>query len=272
MTVDNTMDRVLYRHARRPEWGVAALVSSGDGRKSFQFEDGTLRTLKNEFCWLMEPLERSDEPVADLHTELERQGMRSLARRRADRMVDRSAKPQPSAKPLMSFSDQVKVFRSVYADGFQDSDYQENVRGIPGERTKKRLRNPSIQFAQKLWTPAALSALVEAGDHSGCVSLIADVLMRTDLVRPGQDVKPLRTMDPSYHESVSRAMLSLIKGSGSNAERLAGWQDALSRSKMSVNWAMVTAPLALVSPERHICIRPSVFAAQARLLAPGQHL
>ena len=44
----------LFRHSKRPQWGIAALVWELNGKRGYQFSDGKLRVFKQGFYGLFE--------------------------------------------------------------------------------------------------------------------------------------------------------------------------------------------------------------------------
>lgn len=269
----DTSEQVLYRHSRRPEWGVAALISTANGRRSYQFEDGTLRTLKEEFCGFMEPVQQDAETGEQLHSALEEQGQRMLARKRASRQAsNRDTKPAAVLEPVMNLTQQVRVFRALFPEGFQDPTYVTKIRGAEDGPQRKRLRTPAILVAQDKLAAAQLQQLLAKEDTDQIVDRLRQVLQRCDLVRAAQDVRPLSDLTIVQQDRIANALCELLYGEGSDAERLAAWITALSAAGLPVSWASVTAPLALVKPAEYVAVRPSVFALQARLLAPEQRL
>jgi len=269
----DTNQQMLYRHSRRPEWGVAALISKNNGRRNYQFEDGTLRTLKEEFCGLMMAVEQDSDTSEQLHSALEEQGQRMLARKRATRQARASDAPKPAAlEPVMNLTQQANVFKRMYPNGFQDQAYIDDVRGTADGRQRKRLREPAMAYAQATLAAAAIQPLLEQEQTDKIVDRLRRVLQRCDLVRAAQDVRPLAELSIVQQDRVAKALCELLYGSGSDAEKLAAWMSALAGAGMPSTWASATAPLALVHPNSYIAVRPSVFSLQARLLAPEQRL
>ncbi|MFT4976325.1 MAG: hypothetical protein ACI8S6_002221 [Myxococcota bacterium] len=269
-----TNEQMLYRHARRPEWGVAALISAANGRRSYQFEDGTLRTLKEEYCGFMEAAQQDSDTSEQLRTALEEQGQRMLARKRATRQArsKNNAKPVVILEPVMNLTQQVQVFLSLYPGGFDDPEYIKEIRGTSDGPQRKRLRTPAIDIAQELLAAEIIKPLLEQEQTDKIVERLRRVLQRCDLVRAAQDVRPLAELSIIQQDRVAKALCELLYGTGSDAERLAAWISALAAAGMPATWATVTAPVALVRPTEYIAIRPSVFGLQARLLAPDQRL
>ena len=54
----------LYRHEVRPEWGLALMVREEDRFRAYQFEDGRLRKIREDFDDLMRPVDEMDVPDA----------------------------------------------------------------------------------------------------------------------------------------------------------------------------------------------------------------
>ena len=53
----------LYRHTKRPEWGVAILAWERGGRRAYQFEDGRLRKFREGYYSLMKPVDELELTV-----------------------------------------------------------------------------------------------------------------------------------------------------------------------------------------------------------------
>jgi len=58
-------ERKLRRHAKRPDWGLAIAVWKREGRTAYQFEDGNLRALANDYTHFMTPVDRPRDVTAE---------------------------------------------------------------------------------------------------------------------------------------------------------------------------------------------------------------
>jgi hypothetical protein len=70
----------LFRHARRPEWGLAILESETTTHRRFQFQDGQLRTFRRGFYELLEPVDRPLDESLRITEKLEAARDMSIAR------------------------------------------------------------------------------------------------------------------------------------------------------------------------------------------------
>ena len=63
----------LYVHSKRSQWGMSILVYEGEGQRRYQFQDGQLRTFKDGYYQLLEPVVNppdAAEIVAELESKL----------------------------------------------------------------------------------------------------------------------------------------------------------------------------------------------------------
>ncbi len=253
---------VIVQHIRRPQWGMATLVEEGDGRKVYHFTDGKVRTFREEYCGLLEAVELSEERRSEVMTTLSR-SVRPASRRHTSGQ---------GPAPLMPFSDQLKIFQMLYPGGFQDPKYLSEVRGRDSSRNRKRFRDPVVKLAAQNLGQEVLEKLLEEDRHTEIITRLVNTFARTDMVQLTRDVKPLRTVPLEHHPAVAQALVDLLYGDKAINERLLTWRNTLMSAGLSASWPSLTAPLMLVHPHEHICVRQSIFAAQARLLASGRNL
>ncbi|MDX1747651.1 MAG: hypothetical protein R3324_17080, partial [Halobacteriales archaeon] len=111
-------DDGLYKHVKRPQWGVAILAWEKEGKRAYQFEDGRLRKFKKGYYSLMKPtedVERAPEAVIrDLEDAVE---------------ANKGKDPPEVLEAVASFEDQVELFITMYPKGFQDEEWIEDHRG-----------------------------------------------------------------------------------------------------------------------------------------------
>lgn len=240
----------LYRHQKREQWGLAILAWEREGKRGYQFEDGNLRVLKSGYYHMMREVDRP----ADVTERVLGQLNRALGRREAvkRRNLDR----------LISFEDQLTIFRGEFPDGFGGAKWKQKMRGIDASQPLKRHREPAIRAARELLGAESLTRMIEAGDFDGVIQGLARLLRGTNLVRPNQ-LHPLEVA-PHRQESFVLALRELIHGEGSLRDRFGHWIQALG----TCSWELATAPAALYGPDAHVCVHPSTFRDQAVWMAP----
>jgi hypothetical protein len=54
---------VLYDHVKRPQWGAALYLGEAEGKRSFSFADGEVRTFAAERCDLLVPAQGETTPL-----------------------------------------------------------------------------------------------------------------------------------------------------------------------------------------------------------------
>lgn len=250
----------LFRHSRRPEWGVAVPTWENVDKCAYRFEDGRVRVLKRSFTHLMEPV-AEDEAVSErVATEL-RKAVRSGSGKRRRQSARLHAE--------YPFSDQLKIFRKLYPKGFRGERWRDHFRG--GENGGlKRHRRPAMDLAQERLTVEALDELVSSGLAGEIVDRAVEVLEMTSLVRRA-DVKALDTLQGEKREQVGLALRDFLHGDGEVDERFDRWVVAL-RGALGkrVGWRLATVLPALVRPEKHPCVHHSVLRKQAASIAPGR--
>jgi hypothetical protein len=253
----------LYQHSKRPQWGLAILAEESATTRSYQFQDGQLRTIKEGYYHLIEqvnrPIDRVEPLLRDLKNRLRLAGVRRNESPAA-------AKSRANAIP---FDDQLTAFAALYPEGGFDSPEWIEGHRTPKGRAVKRHREPAIAKANEVLSSEALKPLVDKGDWKGVQAAFLEVLKATDLVG-SKDGTALRKLDDETLPAFGEALLALVESTDENvAERFAGFVVALEGSGERPSWPLVTAPLALLHPHRHVAVKPTAFRAQARWLAPN---
>lgn len=252
----------LYRHKKRPQWGVAILAWEKGKRRAYQFQDGRLRKFREGYYSLMEPVDGSEverTPEAVMST------LQAAVKAKTKGMKDSSGK---ELEPVAPFEAQVKFFLKEYPGGFKDPDWISEHRGDGPGRTLKRHREPAKQEAQKLLTKERCDELIEAGRHGDLVTSVHELLASTSLVSLKR-VKPLRDLDEDTERRFAESVRELLHGEGEFEPRLEQYLEVLEGiygGKPS--WRIATVLPALYYPEEHVCVRRSAFARQAASVAP----
>lgn len=241
-------DRVLYRHKRRPQWGLGVVLWERNSKRALQFEDGEERVFSANFLGMLEavdpPFDRTEVAFARL----------DKARGRSEAANRTGQKPVPLPA-------QIAFFKQSYEEGFEGESWKKQMRSA--KRKLKRHRDPTLELARKELNQPALDTLLEAGDHDGVIEAFARVLDKTNLVT-SKRVSDLRGLSPRRRPRAAVALRELLYGEAPVDERFGELTNALDID----SWELLTAPLALLSPLEHVCVRPSTFRQQALWMAP----
>ncbi len=253
-----TISDQLYRHSRKPEWGLAILAWERNGRRAFQFEDGELRKIRKGYYDLLEPVEDPDGTL---------EGVRAGLKKRV--AVGRGDRPAPGTlEPVCSFRQQVDLFTRLYPGGFQDPAWIEDKRGSTDGPSLKRHREPAVAAARKALDPERAGGLLESDGHGEVADSLADVLTGTDLV-PLSHVKLLRRLEPEEKAEYAELSFALAHGEAPFEDRFRahlGFLTGILGGRPS--WRVATALPALLHPAREVAVRRSAFLRQAGSIAP----
>lgn len=243
-------DVALVRHRKRKDWGVAALLWERDGKRGYQFADGNLRVFKQGFYDMFEAAEPPGDGSAT--------AVRRLARlARAEDLTE--------ATRLPTLRDQIAMFRREFPGGFASDAWQRTRRGVEARNRLKRHRDPAIDDARWL-SPAQLAPLIAGFGWSEIHARLLRVLSATNLI-PTAQLRQLEALKPSRELGTS---LSEWLGAEGDELELERRFNMLVRSLGSAGkWSVVTAIAGLFDPEHHVCVRPSAFETQAKMLLPN---
>ncbi len=263
-TTDNPIsDGVLYRHTLRPEWGLAILAWEHDGKRGYRFEDGTLRIFKRGFFKLFDEVDVDIAKTRALSRALHRD-----ADRRATSEATAAGPAAADQEDRVALSDQIDYFTDLFAKGFRDPHWQTQKRGAEAGRRLKRHRQSAIDDARKRLASTRMAQAIESGDHQGAMDDLLAVLDSTDLVGKKR-VDAIRELDAAESTALLSALRALLWDDGSFAVHFDAWLSALRRAMgTAASWELATAPLALVHPDKHVCVRRSTFRAQAAYMSP----
>jgi hypothetical protein len=250
-TPQSADDTRLYRHRRRPQWGAALIVRQDPRRITYQFQDGQQRTFRREFAAMFE---RIEEPA---------EGLESSIRARNNETIRRAKTP-----PVMSFSAQLRVFRTLYPGGFSDERYRQTWRVQEGRCLKQHL-DPSLTRAEELLGEARMMALREAGDHTQIVEDLIAVLAGSSLIRPSRELTPLRALDADAHPALAASIHTLLHGDAPMQARVQQWIIALEQLGLPLTWSLVTVPGALLQPAEAVLVQERPLTDQSRIVGKG---
>lgn len=247
----------LYRHTRKPEWGLALLAWERNGRRAYQFEDGKIRKIREGYYDLLKPVDPQEDS-----TETVRRSLYAAIKLRRD---DSDTKAKA---PVCTFDQQISLFTEIYPEGFQDPKWVEDKRGTKDGRALKRHREPALEAAREVLDPSSASAMIDSGKHAELAESILDVMGGTSLV-PVSHVKALRGLDEKETAQFAEAAFGLAHGEEDYLDRFRVYLKTLARLLGSrPSWRSATALGALLHPQKEIAVRRSAFARQAGSIAP----
>lgn len=249
-------NQALYTHSRRPRWGLAILAWEGEGERHYQFQDGQIRTFKQGYYELLEEVEAGSDRALDVIRDLK--AMLRVARGR------QSGAGASAPVKLVTFDEQLRVFESLFPGGFSDPAWLSAVRGA-GEKRRKCHRDATIQAARAELAVEVLEGAIER-DPSLALRALTRVLAATDLVG-SKDSGALRRSPREHHADLARAIRDVLWGTAPYAERLGRYLTVLRRTPERVTWPLATAPAALVHPDEHVVVKPSLVRQQALWMA-----
>lgn len=251
-------DLPLYAHTKRRQWGLAILAWESREARCYQFQDGQQRKIRRGYYELMQPVDRLDDSSARVVSSLKAM-LRTEPKRRSVRA--------PAPDKTFSIDQQVEQWHALWPKGFRDAGYIEKVRGEGGKGRRKRDRDPAIERARDLLGREAMEQVAASGDFKSARGALVGVLKTTDLVQAKEAEALGRRRPPvENQERFARAIRDVLHGEAF-VSALAEWIETLAAvNGGTASWPLVTAPLALVHPDEHICVRPTVLRAQARLM------
>jgi hypothetical protein len=251
---------VLFAHATRKEWGVGVLAWEIGGKRGYLFDDGVERTMASGFYQLMGRVEKPSPDQRAAYLRLQRI---LTGRARAHHQMTETDGP--------TFYDQVARLRKTYPAGLLDSKWAEEIRGEGGKSRSSRHRAALIAEAQEQLSPQKFETLL-ASQHYGQVwEMIVSVLNHSDLVPKAQLKQPKISRGEQQRE-LALAARDLLHATGAYEKRFDRFVSALAaHCGESVRWEIATAISAIVHPAEHVCVHPTVFRQQFKIIgSPGQ--
>jgi hypothetical protein len=251
-------EATLYRHTRRPEWGLAILAGQEEDRRSYQFEDGKLRKIGKGYYALLEPVEEIDGPE-----DIVRANLREAAK------VNENRPKGELQEAVAPFEEQLALFAKLYPGGFEDPSWIADHRGSEDRAALKRHREPSMAAAQEVLAGDRCRLLLEEDRHAELAESVMDVLAGTDLV-PIAHVKTLRRFDEDEMRAYAEAVATLVHGEGPFDGHFRSYLQTMENLLGGrPSWRSATALLALTHPQEHVSVRRSAFLRQAGSIAPA---
>jgi hypothetical protein len=249
-----------YRHVDKPEWGAAVIAWEVNEKRGYLFEDGKLRVFKHGHYHLLAPVLLPAERGGALTTRARLGGRPPEAGTRA-----------PTPADSATLDHQIDHLLAHYPGGFAAETWGLEHRRDDrhGRRALKRHRDPVIEHAQQVLARDRLEAsLAEPYCHSGWEA-VSGLLAATDLV-PAAEIKLLTRVGTHLERAPLEALLALLWAEVRQADLFDHWVAAMAHAlKRTPSWPLVTAPLALADPAKHVCVRPASFEAQAARMTPA---
>lgn len=250
----------LFKHSKRPDWGLSVIAWERDGKRGYLFESGMLRVLAEPFYRLMSPVTQITEAdAATLHRLVSQLDVGSSG------LHTSRANHAPALRFAMS--EQLNFFTSEFEHGFEGP-WQRRQRGEGAKRRLKRHRDGAIEQAQTDLSREALQGFIDAGDAPGAWKAVAQVIASTDLVPSSQLDALKKECERASVQSVE-ALMAVLYGDADLSARFDAYVSALkSILRKAPSWELVTSVLALVHPKEHVCVRRTSFQTQAEWLLP----
>ena len=241
----------IYAHAKRKEeWGLAILAFENKDRRSFQFQDGVLRSFKKGYYELMEPIELPSSEAPKVVKNL-----KSMLRHRVE--TEKATSGATDVAPDVDFGALHHVFKTFYENGFADEAYRTEVRG-DGNRRLKRHRDPAIEQAQAALSSEVLAGHLANGDFTAIRDSLLAVMNGCDLVTKKQ-LEPLATLEEAHYEELATVLHDMLHGDGPYEARFERFVRALGLSGKPVSWDLATGPSALYAPTEHLHVKGTAF-------------
>lgn len=247
----------LYRHVKRPEWGVAILAWEKGKRRGYQFDDGKLRKIRKGYYSFM-------EPVTEIHG-----SEQSVVADLREAIAANKGARKKTLEPSATFEQQLEIFRTMYPGGFQDGDWIEDHRKGAGGKELKRHRDPAMKKTQELLSKERCAELISEGRHLELTADTLGILAKTSLV-PVKTVRALKGLDDEEKVEFAESVRTLLHGKEKFGRRFTLHLRFLRRVLgVRPSWRLATALPALMFPDEHVCVRRTAFLRQAGTIAPA---
>lgn len=251
---------IVYEHDTRADWGKAILIWERGKKRRYQFEDGKQRLFKQGWYHRLEEVDMPHNRAVEIAKRLQR------------KLGIEIGKTLAPSNNSISFDDQLLLFRHQYPDGFDDATWKKQKRGDGCKRRLKRHRDAAIADAQDKLAVERLDAMIASEQFSEAWDTILEVLDATDLVSK-RAIAPLRKLpDDSLAKLVglTRDLLWDPERFEIHFERFVAASNKATGRRTT--WQMATVLPALVHPDNHVFIRPTVMRTQAAWMAPNLRL
>lgn len=257
--IESRTEPRLYQHTLRHDWGLAALAYERGRQRAYQFEDGAVREFKVDSPLIrrVAASERNSDVVRDLRHRL---GVLE-ARRRQQSTMRRAVR-----RANHRLDAQLRVFGDMFPDGFRGPSWIVKRRGHGAKRRLKRHRTPAVLGARQRLDQLILDGIVAREEWGTVRQLLVECLEATDLVKKSH-LSTLTRQRGAGVEELALSLRELLYGDGPFDRRFDRFALACKGSRpKEASWELVTAPLALIQPDDHVCVHPIAFATQAARL------
>lgn len=239
----------IYRHVSRAIWGNAVLLEELEDRRVFRFEDGKERAIGVAHWDKMEQVEVSaDEAYA-----IQARALAGVEPRRGGKgkKVRAPREKKPPKKPDITFEDQLAIFKRDFQIGFPDVTFR------PGTFDK------AVKRAGNALSREKLTKLIDAGEFAAVHAAAVKVVEGFKSGVPKGERDRFKELPAERHEAFARALVELLYGEGELAARFDALVSSLGEA---AGWQLATTFGALVSPNEHLYVRPSVMRKQALIV------
>jgi hypothetical protein len=245
----------LYSHTLRKDWGVGVLSGEKDGKRSYLFENGEERTLANGFHEMMRRVETPSPEQQAAFTRL--QGV----------LAGRARDPDAGGKPAgFSLGNQLAKFRESYPAGVSDPDWIAEVRGGGGGSSTLGNRQAVVRDAAEQLEAKALDSLLSEQRHAEIWERVTKLLARGHIVPAAQLKLKVPSGEPLRALAIAlRELLYATQPYDKRFDRFVSAFDAAFGS--APGWELATALSALVHPIEHVCVEPTFFKKQLKLIS-----
>lgn len=244
----------LYAHKKRRDWGRAFLIWERNEKRGYLFEDGQEKVLARGFYGLMESVVVPPEEFEQLRKRL---GVAAHGQR-----------TRTAGTPAISFEEQVRVLRYEYPGGFQGDAWQQKLRGKGAARRIKRHRDAAIADAKQRLGRTEMAAWLGQQQYRPLWETAVDVLGETDLL-PASVIKKLNCKDAEQIRALAEALTDLLHHGDSFSTNFDRFAKAARMAFKTPSWQLVTAFPALMTPETHLCVRPTSLRESIKQFGPG---
>jgi hypothetical protein len=248
----------LYRHTKRPQWGVAILAWEKEDVRAYQFEDGRLRKFKKGYYNLMKEVDEVRGSEENLINDLQ------------DAVVAKGGRQEKRdpLRPVATFDEQIALFEEMYPEGFADEQWIDDHRGTESGRDLKRHREPVIEAVKENLSLEICQELIDDDRHGDLVEAALEILASTDLVSL-KHVRMLQGLDPEENKKLAEGIFAVLHGEGDFRARMQTYLEGMTEILGSrPSWRLATALPALAFPDDQVCVRRSAFKRQAGSIAP----
>lgn len=252
-------DPRLYQHALRHDWGLAALAYEHGPSRGYQFEDGEIREFKvgSPLIRRVAATERNSDAIRSL-----RQRLGVLEARRRQQRTQRRAVRRASH----NLEPQVRVLLDTFPKGFGGAGWIVKMRGHGAKRRLKRHRTPALLGAKQRLEQLVLDSLVAREEYKTIQKLLVETIEATNLVTRRQ-LRTIAGFEGKARKELALSLRELLHGDTPFDQRFDRFVAACQSPRgKEPPWELVTAPMALLYPQDHVCVHPKSFARQAERL------